>query len=161
MKLSLRTLLNVSRVELLGDVRSIPGFRITAPNVLWVLPLCYIHIDLNARDRLFYHEMDIYRQYAGAQITHCPGHHDEYGVDRFSFTLPLSLPDEGGIGLKYLSFDIQKKPVLQKELYEVGRMVVHRGRLWHQIGDWNYESRGDALRITLQGFGFVCDDMAY
>merc|ERR1712146_728915 len=80
---------------------------------------------------------------------------------RISFTLPLSLPDTKS-GLNYIDYEWEDCPYLHdpdrkylcgrmnREVYEVGTLVVHSHALLHQIGEWSYSS-WDENRITLQG----------
>lgn len=80
-----------------------------------------------------------------------------------SFTLSVALPKHGA-GLRYWDFEWQKNLAIGREAveevvsrlpsqyleYAVGEMVVHSGRLLHQIAPANHYDPSDK-RITLQG----------
>jgi hypothetical protein len=86
-----------------------------------------------------------------------------------SFTLPITLPKAGG-GLLYwnLSYEIGKemsddeidayttKTAANYIPYEIGKLVVHKGQILHQIAPAkNMEPKDE--RITLQGHALFCD----
>ena len=97
---------------------------------------------------------------------------------RISFTLAIELPDEEN-GLNYVDYSdydeeeerrfggkckYDEKSALRwkcgrvkRQRYKEGTMIIHAGKLVHQIGDWKYKD-GKKTRITLQGFGYECKD---
>ena len=115
-------------------------------------------------------------------LNHVVGKKGGYDLDprtcdpesKISFTLLISLPDEGS-GLNFVDFSTDGKGtdcktdaekvygsleawrchLKNREKYQAGRMVVHAGRLLHSIGEWSY-SGYNTSRITMQGFGFRC-----
>mmetsp|Transcript_90266 Transcript_90266/g.255573 ORF Transcript_90266/g.255573 Transcript_90266/m.255573 type:complete len:388 (-) Transcript_90266:140-1303(-) len=87
---------------------------------------------------------------------------------RISFTLPLALP-RAPCGLDHYHFPGRPgcEPTvdcvgtcldLMRVDYKVGSLIVHSGRMLHQIGPWAYYPLTDmfSARITLQGFGIRC-----
>ena len=133
--------------------KSLPGFHIFEPHFLFAIKPGNIHLDSQYKDLDWsrYAEIDFKRT--------------------LSFTIPLELPDCGA-GLRTWPTqaieDGQIEPsqsspadaVTQRECtvvdYELGCMVIHDGRMVHQIapprGPW---TRGS--RITCQGHALYCD----
>ncbi len=171
---SLREYLNTTSVEYLpGDKTGVPGFHIIPSHFAWSHQLFRFHFDevydTIVRDVVNLNSVKIDTRTCDEE-------------SRISFTLAIDMPDDNS-GLNYVDFDSKSEDVasclgdqkgrrtpwkcysLQRQKYVVGRMVVHSGKLPHSIGNWD-GSKGvgglmNSQRITMQGFGFRCQDKWY
>ncbi|GMI05115.1 hypothetical protein TrVE_jg12254 [Triparma verrucosa] len=150
----------------------LPGFHIIPSHIAWSLQVFRFHTD--EAYEMFLNSAEEGKR---ANFDHKANNCDP--TSRISFTLPIRMPDETS-GLNYIDFGegtgesldgglkaqryyeetcSKRYPyrcyIQRREMYEVGNLVVHAGKLVHSIGHWNYTSY-DTERITMQGFGFRC-----
>ena len=143
-----------------GPQFSVPAFHVIPSHLAWSYPVFRAHLDES-----FTTLLTAMNTMGGA-----PAELGDTSLcdqeSRISFTLPLALPDTVS-GLNYIDYEWEDCPhrndpnrkylcgKMNREVYEVGTLVVHSHALLHQIGEWSYSS-WDSNRITLQGFGFQC-----
>lgn len=129
---------------------SLPGFHIFLANQAFKSPVASIHFDLQY--------LSVKLPYANIDFDH-----------PISFTCAISLP-KSGAGLNYWAITYAEAKGLSKDEldqlkdskealyieYEIGKLVLHKGLILHQIAPSKEVKMGDE-RITLQGHGLICD----
>ena len=176
---ALKSSLGASSVSFLpGGGAGVPGFHVIESHVAWSYPLFRFHVDEG------FHLLmaQVVEGYASANAKIEAGDGAPHSSSnpsivksacdersRISFTLALSLPSPTS-GLDYIDFSPSLDPRVcgsvspsskfacherKRQVYEVGKMVVHSGMMVHSIGNWNFTDP-DKPRITMQGFGFKC-----
>ena len=177
---ALKSSLHASSVSFLPGL-GLPGFHIIDSHFAWSSPLFRFHTDESFSTLM----SDVVNGYAAesandaaalptaaAEMT-SGGKCDERS--RISFTLALAMPAPSS-GLDYIDFSPSRDDgpasggrcafkgdekfrchVKKRQVYEVGKMVIHSGLMVHSIGHWDFLD-AEKPRITMQGFGFKCFD---
>lgn len=127
-----------------------PGFHIFLSSKMFEKPIASTHFDL--------------------QFQSIKWNFNDIDFDHpISFTCPFAMPKSGS-GLNYWDIREDKnKKISVQELeklkaaketlyypYELGKLVLHRGLILHQIAP-SKDIEPDDERITLQGHGLICD----
>jgi len=134
---------------------ALPGFHVYLAHALFSLPVASIHFD---------------KQYLLLDWRDIP---DADFSQPLSFTLPIALPEAGG-GLNMWDIGEEQlaRPSRQALLaavrgkppdfhpYTLGELVIHSGRVLHQVAPSTRMSAGDR-RMTLQGHGVIAGNRIY